>query len=248
MRGLAGTRGKTAWRQPAQAGRRGRGGDRRGTQTVMTRRPGRGGQGCVSTRCRLGGTQTVMTRRPGHGGQGCVSTRCPRCGTQTVMIRRPGRNGEASVSTRCLQGGTQTVLTRRPRRHGEGYVSTRCPQGGTQAAMPRRTRRGGRSTMTRCPRLAPSVRLRPITRPPLHQVERGCMLSGSGFAGWGDGWLAPLWSRRGAGGRGFPLAGGRRVGRCRTPSLYRSCCPSHQCRSKSRLPGTARRWQKQIWI
>ena len=37
--------------QPALAGRRGYGGDGCGTQTVLTRRPGRGGQGYVSTRC-----------------------------------------------------------------------------------------------------------------------------------------------------------------------------------------------------
>ena len=63
--------------QPGQAGRRGHGGDRRGTQTVMTGRPGRAGQGYVMTRCLQGGTQTVLTRRLGRGGQGYVSTRCP---------------------------------------------------------------------------------------------------------------------------------------------------------------------------
>ena len=99
--------------QPAQAGRRGCGGDGCGTQTVKTWHPRRGGAGYVSTRCAQGGTQTVMAGHPRHDGEGAAVTRCPR-------------------------GGTLTVLTRRPGRAGRGYVSTRCPRSGTQAAMPRR--------------------------------------------------------------------------------------------------------------
>ena len=36
---------------------------RHGTQTVLTRRPGRGGRGYVNTRCRGGGARTAMPRR-----------------------------------------------------------------------------------------------------------------------------------------------------------------------------------------
>ena len=43
--------GQAPLAQPAQAGRRGHGGNRCGTQTVLTRRPGRNGEGYVSTRC-----------------------------------------------------------------------------------------------------------------------------------------------------------------------------------------------------
>ena len=49
--------------QPAQAGRRGDGGDSHDTQTMLTRRPGRSGQGYVNTRCPEGGARTVMPRR-----------------------------------------------------------------------------------------------------------------------------------------------------------------------------------------
>ena len=125
--GIGRDAGQDSLAQPAHAGRQGSGGDRRGTQTVMIRRPGR-------------------------GGQGCIITRCPECDTQTVTPRRT-LGGEGSAMTRCPRRGTQTVLTRRPGRGGRGYVSTRCPRSGTQAAMPRRTRRGERSAMTRCPRL-----------------------------------------------------------------------------------------------
>ena len=41
--------------QPAQAGRRGDGGDCHGTRTMLTRRPGRSGRGYVGTRCPGGG-------------------------------------------------------------------------------------------------------------------------------------------------------------------------------------------------
>ena len=51
--------------QPAQAGRQGDGGDSHGTQTVLTRHPGRGGRGYVGTRCPMGGARTVMPRRAG---------------------------------------------------------------------------------------------------------------------------------------------------------------------------------------
>ena len=125
--GIGRDAGQALLAQPVLAGRQGDGGDRHGTQTVLTRRPGRNGEGYVSIRCPQRGTQTVTPRRTLRG-EGSLVTRCPRC-------------------------GTQTVLTRRPRRHGEGYVSTRCPQGGTQAAMPRRTRCGAGSLMARCPRL-----------------------------------------------------------------------------------------------
>ena len=52
---------------------------RHGTQTVLTRRPGRGGRGYVSTRCPQGGTQAAMPRRA-QGGAGSLMTRCPRLG------------------------------------------------------------------------------------------------------------------------------------------------------------------------
>ena len=64
--------------QPAHAGRQGlrwrwaRHSD--GDDPAHARR---GGEGSAITRCSQGGTQTVMTRRPGRGGQGYVSTRCP---------------------------------------------------------------------------------------------------------------------------------------------------------------------------
>ena len=125
--GIGRDAGQDCLEQPAHAGRQGSGGDRRGTQTVLTRRPGRGGQGYVSTRCPKGGARTVMPRRT--------------------------QRGEGSAMTRRPRHGTQTVLTRRPRRTGEGYVSTRCPCGGTQTAMPRRTLGGEGSLMTWCPRL-----------------------------------------------------------------------------------------------
>ncbi len=98
--------------QPAPAGRQGRGGARYGTQTVMTWRPRRAGEGYVRTRCPRGGTQTVLTRRPGRGGPGYVSTRCPRGGTQAAMPRR-ARCGEGSLMTRCPRlGGVATVVGR----------------------------------------------------------------------------------------------------------------------------------------
>ena len=40
------------------------------------------------TRCPRGGTQTVLTRRPRRTGEGYVSTRCPCGGTQAAMPRR----------------------------------------------------------------------------------------------------------------------------------------------------------------
>ena len=153
--------GQALLAQPGVAGRQGDGGNRHGTQTVLTRRPGRGGRGYVSTRCprggtrtarprrgqggagslltrcQKGGTQTVLTRRLGRDGRGYVSTRCPRGGTRTARPRR-AQGGVGSLMTRCQKGGTQTMLTRRLGRGGRGYVSTRCPRGGTQTAMLRR--------------------------------------------------------------------------------------------------------------
>ena len=50
-----------------------------------------------------------MTRRPGRGGQGYVSTRCPRSGTQAAMPRR-ARCGAGSLMTRCPRlGGDATA-------------------------------------------------------------------------------------------------------------------------------------------
>ena len=43
--GIGRDAGQDSLAQPAQAGRHGHGGDRRGTQTVMTRRPRRNGEG-----------------------------------------------------------------------------------------------------------------------------------------------------------------------------------------------------------
>ena len=65
--GIGRDAGQDSLAQPAQAGRRGHGGDRCGTQTMLTRRPGRGGEGYVSTRCRQRGTQTVTPRRTLRG-------------------------------------------------------------------------------------------------------------------------------------------------------------------------------------
>ena len=63
------------------------------------------------TRCLLGGTQTVLTRRPGRGGRGYVSTRCPCGGTQTAMPRR-ALCGAGSLMTRCPRlGGVATVVS-----------------------------------------------------------------------------------------------------------------------------------------
>ena len=85
---------------------------RRGTQTVMTRRPGLRGQGYVGTRCLLSGTQTVMTRRPHRSGAGYVITRCRRSGTQAAMPRR-ALGGGRSCMTRCpLRGGDATAAGR----------------------------------------------------------------------------------------------------------------------------------------
>ena len=73
--GIGRDAGQALLAQPAQAGRHRCGGDGCGTQTVLTRRPGRGGQGYVSTRCRQFRTQTVMPRRT-LGGEGSAMTRC----------------------------------------------------------------------------------------------------------------------------------------------------------------------------
>ena len=62
--GIGRDAGQDSLAQPAPAGRRGHGGDGCGTQTVLTRRPRRGGEGYVSTRCPQRGTQTVTPRRP----------------------------------------------------------------------------------------------------------------------------------------------------------------------------------------
>ena len=112
--------------QPAHVGRQGGGGDRGGTQTVMTRRPGRDGQGYVMTRCRRGGTQAAMPRCTLRGGKSALTRHLWVPGAGPVVVHRSLRGG-GSLMTRCAQGGTQTVLTRRPGRNGEGYVSTRCP-------------------------------------------------------------------------------------------------------------------------
>ena len=115
----------------------------RGTQTVLTRRPGRGGWGYVSTRCPGGGARTVMPRRTQRG-------------KGSAMTRRPLVPGVGPVVVRRWRHGAQTVLTRRPGRGGWGYVSTRCPGGGARTVMPRRTQRGKGSAMTRRP-LVPGV-------------------------------------------------------------------------------------------
>ena len=60
--------------QPALAGWQGDGGVRHGAQTMLTRRPGRGGQGYVSTRRPKGGARTVMPHRT-QGGKGSAMTR-----------------------------------------------------------------------------------------------------------------------------------------------------------------------------
>ena len=63
------------------------------------------------TRCPRGGTQTVLTRRPRRHGEGYVSTRCPQGGTQAAMPRRTLR-GEGSLMTRCPRlGGYATVVS-----------------------------------------------------------------------------------------------------------------------------------------
>ena len=109
--GIGRDAGQALLAQPVQAGRRGYGGDGRGTRTVMTRRPRRYGEGSAMTRCPRGGTQTVLTRRPGLGGRGYVSTRCPCGGTQTAMPRR-ALCGEGSLMTRCPRlGGVATVVS-----------------------------------------------------------------------------------------------------------------------------------------
>ena len=130
----------------------------------MTRRRWRGARSEVILRP-MRGTQTVLTRRPGRSGQGYASTRCPRGGARTVMPRRTQRGGGSAMTRRPLvpgagpvvvrrgRHGTQTELTRRPGRSGRGYVSTRCPQGGARTVMPHRTVCGEGSLMTRCPLL-----------------------------------------------------------------------------------------------
>ena len=98
--------------QPAQADRRGCGGDGRGTQTVMARLARHSGERPAMTRCPRGGTLTVLTRRPGLGGQGYVSTRCRSSGTQAAMPRR-AQGGVGSLMTRCPRlGGGATVVCR----------------------------------------------------------------------------------------------------------------------------------------
>ena len=81
--------------QPAQAGRQGDGGDSHGTQTVLTRRPGRSGQGYVNTRCPEGGARTVMPRRT-------------QCGEGSAMTRRPLVPG----ADRSWSGAAGTALRR----------------------------------------------------------------------------------------------------------------------------------------
>ena len=162
--GIGRDAGQDSLAQPAQAGRQGCGGDSHGTQTVITRRPGRAGQGFVMTRCREGGARTVMPRRAGRRGERSAMTRrlwVPgagpgvvrrrRHGTQTVLTRRPGRGGQGYVSTRCPKGGARTVMPRRTQR-GEGSAMTRRPRHGTQTVLTRRPRRTGEGYVsTRCP-------------------------------------------------------------------------------------------------
>ena len=72
--------GQDSLAQPAQAGRQGNGGDGRGTQTVMTRRPRRTGEGSAMTRCPRKAALRPVTDpgAPAVSGRGYVSTRCPR--------------------------------------------------------------------------------------------------------------------------------------------------------------------------
>ena len=63
--GIGRDAGQAFLARPGLAGRQDDGGVRQGTQTVLTRRPGRNGRGYISTRCPRGGTQTAMLRRAG---------------------------------------------------------------------------------------------------------------------------------------------------------------------------------------
>ena len=69
------------------------------------------GERVAVTRCPRGGTQTVLTRRPGRSGQGYVSTRCRRSGTQDghaaprrLTRRRVGHDPVPSAGWRCHRG------------------------------------------------------------------------------------------------------------------------------------------------
>ena len=73
--GIGRDAGQALLAQPAQAGRHRCGGDGCGTQTVLTRRPGRNGRGYVSTRCPQFRTQTIMPCRA-RCGEGSAMTRC----------------------------------------------------------------------------------------------------------------------------------------------------------------------------
>ena len=92
------------------------------------------------TRRQMGGTQTIRTRRRGRGGRGYVLIRCPRGGARTVLLRRARWPVEGSVRTRRQMGGTQTINTRRRARGGRGYVLIRCPRGGARTVLLRRAR------------------------------------------------------------------------------------------------------------
>ena len=91
--GIGRDAGQDSLAQPARAGRQGYGGDRKGTQAVMTRRPGRDGQGYVMTRCRRGGTQSAMPRCTRRGGKSAVLRHRWVPGTGPVVVHRTRRGG-----------------------------------------------------------------------------------------------------------------------------------------------------------
>ena len=73
----------------------------RPTRTVLLRRAAVLLVGeSVRTRRQMGGTQTINTRRRGRGGHGYVLIRCPRGGARTVLLRRARWLVGGSVRTR----------------------------------------------------------------------------------------------------------------------------------------------------
>ena len=88
----------------------------------MTRRHCVPGAGPVVVRCGRHGTQTVLTRRPGRSGEGYVSTRWPGGGARTVMPHRTMRGEGSTMTRRPRRGGYATA----DGRHDAETAPSRC--------------------------------------------------------------------------------------------------------------------------
>ena len=81
---------------------------------LMTRRPGRGGQGYVMIRRLWGGARSVMPRRT-------------LCDGGSTMTRRRCVPGAGPVVVRRWRHGARTAMTRQPRRGDEGIGHDPAP-------------------------------------------------------------------------------------------------------------------------